>query len=258
MPFRNFAGAEYFVFNTLADASVPHGIFTRQGGASPPPWAGLNAGARVGDDPARVAANLARAAAALALPPEGMALVEQVHGEAVFPVVRVPSRTAPLPVADGMVTRLSGVALTMKFADCVPILLFDPVQRAAGIAHAGWRGTVKRVAARAVSALAEQFGSQPGRLLAGIGPSICAAHYEVGEEVLEAAQAAGLGGAIHGRHFDLWAANRLALEEAGVRQVEVAGECTVEDARRWFSHRGEGGRTGRFAALIAVPAAEAG
>jgi hypothetical protein len=155
------------------------------------------------------------------------------------------------------------VTLFMSFADCVPILLYDPLRKVVGLAHAGWQGTVNQVAARAVEAMRDCYGSSPADIWTGIGPSIGLHHYEVGPEVVEQVQrsfgadAAGLlqsfnGGGRSGVNFDLWGANRLALERAGVRHIEVSGLCTACHLEDWFSHRAEKGTTGRFGALIAL------
>jgi YfiH family protein len=149
----------------------------------------------------------------------------------------------------------------MRFADCVPILLHDPRRKVVGIAHAGWLGTVRLTAAAAVRAMAEHYGSRPEDIQAGIGPSIGPDHYEVGADVIakvqesfgsDAAQLVQQRG--RKQHFDLWQANRLQLEQAGVRQIEVAGLCTACHLEDWFSHRAEKGKTGRFGALIALGA----
>jgi YfiH family protein len=147
----------------------------------------------------------------------------------------------------------------MRFADCVPILLYDPLKRAVGIVHAGWEGTVKQIAAAAVRAMTANFGSRPADILAGIGPSIGPDHYEVGVDVIARVRST-FGEVAEGllpqrgerHHFDLWAANQATLQQAGVGRVEVAGICTACHREDWYSHRAESGRTGRFGALIAI------
>jgi len=161
--------------------------------------------------------------------------------------------------ADAIITDNPGVTLFMRFADCVPILLYDPSRRAVGIAHAGWQGTLKGVAAETVRSMQSAFGSRPDEILAGIGPSIGPDHYEIGPDVIARVRETFDGDARsllladgERTHFDLWAANWLLLERAGVRGVEVAGLCTACHTRDWYSHRAEEGRTGRFGALIAL------
>jgi hypothetical protein len=152
----------------------------------------------------------------------------------------------------------------MRFADCVPVLLFDPVKRVAGIAHAGWQGTIARVARAAVLAMRDHYGSKSTDIIAALGPSICAQHYEIGPEVIQKVEHAfgsdslGLLRSYNGKpkasgvHFDLWAANQLILEHAGLKKIEVSGICTACHNKDWYSHRAEAGRTGRFGVSIGI------
>jgi len=147
----------------------------------------------------------------------------------------------------------------MRFADCVPIFLYDSQNNAIGIVHAGWQGTIRKVVQHTITAMMSDYGTIPGNLLAGIGPSIGPDHYSVGDDVLDQAKAA------FGRDwpnffqtlnqnitFDLWSANYYLLEEMGVHHVEVAGICTACDTDHWYSHRAEKGKTGRFGAIFAL------
>lgn len=256
----NGAGPVYYQFDQWAQQSqMIHGIFTRLGGASGRPWASLNLGGTVGDDPATVRENHRRVYAALGLDETQACTVWQVHSaDTVVARRRVPGRRW-LARADAMITDLPRLPLAMRFADCTPILLYDPVRHAAGIVHAGWRGTVLGAAPSAVRAMEEAFGTDPADIQAGIGPSIGPERYQVGEEVVDAVRAAfgTLDGLISraadgSAYLDLWAANRLALERAGVGQIEVAGICTATRTDEFFSHRAERGRTGRFGAVIAL------
>jgi len=147
----------------------------------------------------------------------------------------------------------------MRFADCVPILVYDPVKQVIGISHAGWMGTVKDVAGVTVKSMHERYESNPSDVVACVGPSIGPDHYEVGDDVIQ--QATQLFGeesdlVLHPYsdriHFDLWKANQLLLQRAGVRQIETAGVCTACHTEDWFSHRAEYGKTGRFGALISL------
>jgi YfiH family protein len=140
------------------------------------------------------------------------------------------------------------------------VLIYDPVRRAAAVIHSGWRGTVQGATRAAVDALHQEYGSQPADMIAGIGPSIGPCCYEVGDEVVEAVRAAfsrpdELLPARAGkerRHFDLWAANRRWLAEAGVRQIEIAGLCTACRVDEFYSYRAEQGKTGHFGAVMAL------
>ena len=145
------------------------------------------------------------------------------------------------------------------FADCVPVLLYDPVHHAAGVVHAGWKGTVARIAAQTIVRMGEEFGTAASDVLAGIGPSIGADCYTVGAEVAEQFRAAfpdhaeqiiqERDGAIH---LDLWAANRVQMVEAGVlvQNIDQADICTSCDRNFFYSYRADGGRTGRLAAVM--------
>jgi len=258
MPFLSHAEIRYFQFE-LFGKSLTHAVFTRHGGVSPEPWAALNMGSMVGDDLERVRENRRLALASLVRDMESVYDVWQVHGVEVA-IADVP-RPAELPhlQADVILTDKQGLTLMMRFADCVPILLHDPIRKVVGIAHAGWMGTVRGTARFAVEAMQKRYGSRPADILAAIGPSIGPDHYEVGPDVaLQVKQSFGndasglLSLSTGSMKFDLWAANRLLLEQAGVGQVEVAGLCTACATEDWYSHRAEKGRTGRFGAIIAL------
>src|SRR3990172_9345637 len=256
MPLAQAGALRVFRFDSFSETRIQHGVLSRKGGVSPPPWDSLNAGGTVGDDPARVKENRHRVFRSLDLDPASAYDVWQVHSADIL-VVEAPRGEAAVVKADGMVTQTPGVTLFMRFADCVPILLVDPVRGSVGMAHAGWLGTVRQTARQLVRTMVEACGSKPQDLQAGLGPSIAAHHYPVGRDVVERFESE-LGPAakahfhiVNGRtHLDLWSANRAQLEAEGVRQVEVSGVCTACDLDVWYSHRGEEGRTGRFAALL--------
>ncbi|MBN2387387.1 MAG: peptidoglycan editing factor PgeF [Anaerolineales bacterium] len=258
MPFQSQNGIRYLTFD-LFGVDVVQAVFTRRGGVSPAPWAALNLGGTVGDDPQLVAENRRRAFAALGRAPDSLYDVWQVHGTDVVVAGAPRSPERPLRQADVILTDRPGVTLFMRFADCVPVLLHDPQHGVVGIAHAGWMGTVRGTARAAVEALVKHFNSNPAELQAAIGPSIGSDHYEVGPDVVvQVRQAFGdaadqLLAPSNGRmRLDLWAANQLLLEQAGVRQIEVSGICTACHVDDWYSHRLEKGRTGRFGAMIGL------
>ncbi|MEX0788184.1 MAG: peptidoglycan editing factor PgeF, partial [Anaerolineales bacterium] len=220
----------------------------------------LNFGRTVGDDDAQVERNQTRGLEALGRRSDSAFLVWQVHSSDYLRADR-PS-TSERPKADIVLTANPAVTLVMRFADCLPIFLYDPRQRAVALVHAGWQGTVRRAAEVAVQALTKEFGSRPQDLQAGIGPSIGPDHYPVGEDVVTQMERAFGSRAEQylQRHngemrLDLWSANAELLKQAGVPSVEVSGICTVCHLEDWFSHRGEHGRTGRFGAILALGAA---
>ncbi len=258
MPFHTTDGVRYLTFEHFPQ-SIVHAIFTRQGGLSPAPWDSLNLGGTVGDERERVLENRHRAFRALGRDPHSMFDVWQVHSADVV-IAQAPHFSRPPEFkADAILTDQPGVTLFMRFADCVPILLYDPKKGVVGIAHAGWQGTVKKILKATVQALQAAYGSNPADILAAIGPSIGPDHYEIGPDVIERVRAGFDGDSPsllqthNGRvHFDLWAANRLTLEQAGVGQVEIAKLCTACAPDDWYSHRAQHGKTGRFGALIGL------
>ncbi len=245
-----------YQFSSLSETT--HAIFARPGGVSPLPWAGLNFGSTVGDAPENVSANFALACAALGIEPEQTASVRQVHGKEVA-VARAGDGGAQfLGDADAMISVERGVYLTMRFADCVPLLFFDPVLRAVGTAHAGWRGTMQNVLGSVVSAMQQAFGSRAADIRVVIGPSIGPCCYQVGEGIFEAAKNAFrdpspfFARQKNGLYFDLWQANLRQAQEAGVTRIVSSQLCTACNTRHFFSHRAEKGKTGRFATFIGL------
>ncbi len=216
-------------------------------------------GGSVGDDPDRVRENRSRAFATLNRPVGSIYDVWQVHSAEVVRTEKPRHPESPPIQADIILTDRPEVTLYMRFADCVPILLFDPRRGIVGLAHAGWLGTVRGVSGAAVGKMQEFYGSNPAEILAAIGPSIGVDHYEVRPDVtgqirqVFGREAESLIEAREGKtYLDLWAANAVQLRAAGVGKIEVAGICTACHLEDWFSHRAEQGRTGRFGALIAL------
>ncbi|MDX2140132.1 MAG: peptidoglycan editing factor PgeF [Chloroflexota bacterium] len=251
-------GLVYYRFHQWQN--ITHGVFTRIGGVSAAPFAALNLGGNVGDDPAAVRENHVRMYAALGVEDERACTVWQVHSADVV-VVRHPLDVRRwLARADALVTDKPGLPLSMRFADCTPLLFHDPVRGVIGMAHAGWRGTVQGVGARTVKTMVDTYGCKPCDIQAAIGPSIGPERYQVGEEVVAAAYAyfGTLTGFIHRdphdntAYFDLWAANALDLRRMGVEQIEIAGMCTASNTAEFYSHRAEKGATGRFGAVMSL------
>jgi YfiH family protein len=260
MQFHTVDSLRYLTFE-IFPKNVIHAVFTRQGGFSPEPWKSLNVGGTVGDERQRVRENRYRSFAAIGRERESLFDVWQVHSADVV-IANAPHprlNDPPEFKADAMLTDNPSVTLFMRFADCTPILLYDPVRKVVGVVHAGWLGTVRHAAGQTVKNMQAAFGSRPADILAAIGPSIGPDHYEVGPDVIERVHysfgqdAETLLLRRNGQtHFDLWKANQLSLEYAGLRQVEVAGLCTACNPDDWYSHRAERGKTGRFGVLIAV------
>jgi YfiH family protein len=252
-------GLVFYQFEALSsEAGLIHGVFTRLGGVSAPPFDSLNTSISVSDDQANVEANRRAIYAALGIPPDHVRTVWQVHSAEVVVVNGKQPQAWPPPQADIIITQQPGLGLAMRFADCVPVLLYDPIRRVVGMAHAGWRGTVQHAGRVAVQAMCDSFGCDPADIIAGIGPSIGPCCYEVGPEVVAEVTAAfgGADGLIASgpggiARLDLWAANQRDLRQAGVERVEMAGLCTACRRDEFFSHRAEG-VTGRFGALAGL------
>ncbi len=246
-----------------ATGRVIHAFSTRRGGVSEGPWSELNLGHGTGDRPERVTENRRRLLAALGLAGREFVTARQVHGSHLM-VVSGPREAAAVAAApaDGLLTASSAVALAILTADCLPVLLVDPRRSAVAAVHSGWRGTVQRIAGRAVRRMTEEFGSAPADLRVAIGPGIGPCCYEVDWPVLEQVAAAFPGAedtlitpVRKGRAlFDLRAAVLYDLKETGVpgENVTVVEECTACQAEWFFSYRRDGQSTGRMAAVIGL------
>lgn len=260
-----------------------HGFSTRAGGVSTVYGdRSLNLGWTKEDDPARVAENRTLLQKKIekteAEPSMKLVTIRQIHSNSVRTVSGEDTRQGRLQTregkavleGDGLITDASGVLLGAGTADCVPVLVVDPVKRAVGAFHAGWRGTAGRIVEHGIEAMRKEYGSDPHDLLAAVGPSIGACCYTVGEEVRErfAAEfsyADELFRTMRGQdtesslRVDLWEANRRQLLNAGITRdkIAVVGECTgcardAEGQRKYFSHRAEAGNAGRMLNVIGI------
>jgi YfiH family protein len=251
---------KYFTSSLLPEELVTHAFFTRLGGVSQGALASLNVGLTVGDDPANVHRNRELSFKALNRRPVTLSDSWLVHGTeaVVYQEPKPPGQTFP-PKADIVLTDNPEVTLFMRYADCVPIVLVDPVRQAIALVHAGWKGTVEKAAQAGVDQLVQNYGSRPEDMLAVIGPSIGPENYQVGSEVISRVKTAFgreadqlLPEYNQSAHFDLWAANHLILRQAGVEHIDLAGICTFSHSDEWFSHRASSGKTGRFGVLLAL------
>lgn len=259
MPFNEKNGLKYFQFNNLADEGILHGIFCRHGGVSPAPWQSLNLGGSLGDSRENIIENRRRIFSIFNFPIESLFDVWQVHGADVICTTAPRPLDAPHQKADAILTDEMTITLFMRFADCVPILLFDPVKQVVGLVHAGWQGTVKKIVTAAIRTMEKQYACDTTDIICGIGPSIGPDHYEIGSDVAKQVQNVFsdrseelLIKRDRKTYLDLWAANRIQLEELRVKSIEVSGICTACHIDDWYSHRQEHGRTGRFGAIISL------
>ena len=220
---------------------------TRAGGVSPGPYASLNLADHVGDDPAAVATNRKRLAAAAGLPADPVWL-QQVHGNTVVDI----ARTTSVPEADAAHSHQPGQVCAVLTADCLPLLLCDRAGEQVAAVHAGWRGLAAGVIEKAVAALQ----TPGGELLAWLGPAISAAAYTVGDDVRETFLAHDPRAAVafQATRSDAWQADlyqlaRQRLADSGVPAVHGGGHCTFREAQSFYSYRRDGA-TGRMATLI--------
>ncbi len=258
MILRQNEALQYYLFESLAD-QVPHGAFTRHGGFSQGAFASLNVGHTVGNDLEHVAANHEAIYRALGTCAGSVVTAHQVHRDHVA-VVSPDDGGRVYAETDALISNVPGLFLMLRFADCVPICFYAPRQGAVGLAHAGWRGTLAKIAAKTAQAMMATFRCRPEEIYAGIGPSIGPCCFQVGPEVVEAFRKETDGASAlfshvqqDGRaHLDLWRANSLQLREVGLTSIEVAGLCTFCHRDTFYSHRAEQGHTGRFATVIGL------
>ena len=247
-----------------------HGCSTRLGGVSTGVHSTMNLGFQNGDRAEAVYENYNRICVALGVEPESVVHAKQTHKDRVRLVTAEDrgkgfNRERDYDEIDSLVTNESGVTLTILTADCVPVFLIDPVKRAIGLAHSGWRGTVQRIAAKTVRCMQENYGSNPSDMIAVTGPCICWDCYEVGEEVSEHFRKE-FGDKAFQRishiehspypkpHIDLSEAIAQTLLEAGLKEASIiqCGLCTSCNSELLFSHRVTQGKRGTLASFLAI------
>jgi YfiH family protein len=257
-----------FFGNLSGYREMRHFISTRTGGVSKPPFNSLNLGFHVGDDPDRVLRNRRALAKSMGIPLNRFTIAKQIHSGNVRIITDEMRGSGSMDQenavesTDAMVTDRTGICLTILVADCVPMLFFDPVQRAIGVAHAGWKGTLQLIAQKTVMTMETAFGSRAENIMVGIGPSIGPCCYRVGSDVISrienifpTAQGLILHQSDDGAgYFDLWKANVDQLIALGIeiKNIELARICTQENTDLFFSYRHQHGDTGRFGAGITL------
>ncbi|GLX68275.1 peptidoglycan editing factor PgeF [Paenibacillus glycanilyticus] len=251
------------------------GFTGRGGGVSEDAWASLNVGLHVGDADEDVVRNRRLITEAIGWPFEAWTCGEQVHGCEVFQVTESErgmgreSRASAIADTDGLMTNIPGVLLASFYADCVPLYFYDPENQAVALAHAGWKGTVQQIATRTIEAMQEQYGTKPEELLCAIGPSISDCCYEVDGFVIDKLQplVEELARELtvdpelmmtlveNGKAMvNLKQINRHIMLKAGILpiHIELSQWCTGCSTDQFFSHRKEGGKTGRMASWIGI------
>jgi YfiH family protein len=210
-----------------------------------------------GDSPEIFENNRILLAAKLMIKPNQLVFPRQTHTNCVAEISEIPANE--IKETDALVTNKTGICLCVQTADCVPILLFDPVNEVIAAVHAGWRGTVRKITEIAVQKMVQKYNSLPVNIVAAIGPSISPEIYEVGNEVVEEVQKSipNANILLHENssgnfHLNLWEANRQILLENGLaeKNIEILGECSFSQTSNYFSARKEGIETGRMVSGI--------
>lgn len=248
----------------MAAGGVAHGFSTRHGGVSSGIYATMNLGSTRGDDPALVRENFRRFCAAVGADDDHLVMTTQVHGTLIRPVnfadVETDSYDNWEHECDGLITNLPGLALTVFSADCIPILLYDPVQRVIAAVHAGWRGTAGDIAGKAARMMQTDYHCNPADILAAIGPGISPCHFETHSDVPDAMMAAlgelsdpYIAPLKNGKfQVDLKGLNAALLRRSGLscNHIDTSTDCTACLSDKYWSHRITQGKRGSQAAVI--------
>lgn len=259
----------YIQFKNLsATGIVKHGFSTRKGGVSTGIFSSMNLNFKRGDDPDAVMENYRRMAAALNMRVEDMVLSDQTHTTNVRVITEEDRGKGILKPqdysdVDGMITNVPGIVLVTSYADCVPLYFVDPVRKAIGLSHSGWKGTVGHIGQKTVWKMHEVYGTEPKDIVAAIGPSICQSCYEVSDDVTEAFRAnftADEAADIlldkgNGKYqLDLWKANWYVLTDAGIlpEHLSVTDLCTACHPDLLWSHRKTNGQRGGLSAFLSL------
>ncbi len=262
-------GVPYFVFENLENTGlVRHGFSTRLGGVSEGCLSSMNLSFTRGDDPEKVRENFRRMGKAIGFETKDLVLSDQTHTTNVRRVTEEDrgkgfDKEKDYTNTDGLITNVPGLMLVTIYADCVPLYFVDPVHKAIGLSHSGWKGTVHRMGKVTMERMAEEFGTRPEDVQAAIGPSICQDCYEVSEDVAQAFMdefADQLDDRLvyrkgNGKYqLNLWNANEQILLEAGIRpeHLSITNICTCCNHELLFSHRASHGQRGNLAAFLGL------
>lgn len=266
---KETAGVRYLTFPSLEESGlVQHSFSTRIGGVGKGMFSTMNFSFTRGDVREDVLENYSRMAKVLGVSRDQMVLTYQTHTTNVRKVTTEDCgkgilRERDYRDVDGLITDAPGVTLVTFFADCVPLYFLDPVHKAIGLSHSGWRGTVKRMGKVTLDAMKEAYGTRPEDVIACIGPSICMDCYEIGGEVAEEFRESfdrSLWDSLmykkdNGKYqLNLWKANEAVLSEAGVPKanISVTDICTCCNPELLFSHRKHGENRGNLCAFLSL------
>ncbi|SDY44589.1 conserved hypothetical protein [Proteiniborus ethanoligenes] len=243
---------------------VKHGFTTRIGGASPHPFHSLNLGLNTEDNEENIVRNFETISDALEVPMDKMVLSDQVHGTNIRIITEDDGgkglvKPMDFKEIDGLLTNVKGIMLFTFYADCVPLFFLDRAKKVAGVAHAGWKGTVAKIGEKMIKTMVSTYSSNPEDILVGIGPSIGTCCYSVKKDVHDQfnnnfINTIGIfsNQDIYTWQLDLWKANEIILKENGIlsRNITISNLCTSCNTEKFFSYRNEQGNTGRMAAFI--------
>ena len=249
-----------------AAGGIAHGFSTRVGGVSTGMWDSLNLGVSRGDDPDRVRENYRRFLSAVGVEGSLLAMCNQVHGNEIRNLTTADLKRDPYDKAtfeaDGVMTAIPGVTLTVFTADCLPVLLYDPVRRVIAALHAGWRGTASGIVTAAVEQMTAVYGCDPANILAAIGPGIDQCCFETHEDVPNAMTASLATACLpfinlmeNGKFsVDLKGINAKRLELAGLNpdHIDLCRDCTCCMENKYWSHRRQGTQRGSMASVITL------
>ena len=266
---REKEGVYWLTFPGLeAENNFLHGFSTRLGGVSKGNLYSMNLSFARGDKEENVRENFQRIASAMGFQAGRMVFTHQTHSANVRKVTEEDwgkgfSKERDYRDVDGLITNVPQTVLTTFYADCVPIYLVDPVKKAIGLCHSGWKGTVGRISQVTIERMQEEYGSEPKDILAAVGPSVCQDCYEVSSDVIEQFQDSFREKYWKELFFqkenekyqlNLWKANEIILEEAGIakEQISVTDICTCCNPRFLYSHRASGGQRGNLAAFLMI------
>lgn len=253
-------GVRWAYFPALKQQGVTHGISSRIGGVSTDGLATLNLGVKVNDREQNLQINRQRFCEAVGVEVQNIVSSGQVH-ETTVAVVDHSHAGKRIAETDALVTNTKGLPLLLFFADCVPLLIFDPVQQVIGLSHAGWKGTVQSIGPKTLQCMQQNFGTNPANCLVGIGPSIGPADYEIDEPVMTEIQKywsneQQFTSPTTPGHWllDLWRWNQMQFIDSGVasQNIHTAGISTASHSEIFFSHRASGGKAGRFGVLMSL------
>ena len=253
----------YLTYPKLEETGVvKHGFSTRLGGVSEGMYESMNLSFAQGDREENVRGNYRRMAMAIGVEVENVVKPMQTHTTNVCKVT-AENKDNDFQDVDGLITNVPGICLATTYADCVPLFFVDPVHKAIGLSHSGWRGTVGKIGAVTIQKMKEEYGTNPEDVVAAIGPSICQDCYEVSEDVIIKFQEA-----FHEQHWpvlfyekankkyqlNLWKANEIIMQEAGVKRenIAVTNVCTNCNSDILHSHRATNGKRGALGAFLSI------